>query len=101
MNWDNVRCAKCGTVNQYTIIVKNSQQTCYCAKCGKFLGNKPKTEYQIKNLRMSFGQYKDTLICEVIDKKYLHWVLGNVKMSTALKQAIIEQINQLTNRKTQ
>lgn len=101
MNWNNIRCANCGAVNQYRIVVKNIQQKCYCGNCGKFLAHKPKTEYNIEKLRMPFGEYKDTLICYITDKTYLQWVLGNVRISATLKQAIIEQINQLTNRKTQ
>jgi len=87
MDWNNIVCPRCQSI-EYELTVKNMQQTCYCKKCGKFLGNKPKDNYDIANMIMPFGKFKGQKISEILDLRYLHWVLGNIKLSNGIKQAI-------------
>jgi uncharacterized protein (DUF3820 family) len=77
MDWNNVICKKCGLINDYTVTESGNQHVCKCNGCGHFLGNKPK-EYNYQTIRMPFGKYKDSLICDLEDVRYLEWVIDNV-----------------------
>lgn len=77
MNWDLVVCDKCGLVNDYRLEVKSNNQVCYCNGCDKFLGNKPKTDVDLKQIRMPNGKYKNEIIYLMTDLNYLRWYLEN------------------------
>jgi len=86
MDWNNVTCVKCGSINDYTIKEVSGQQVCNCG-CGHFLGNKPR-EYEYRLIRMPFGKYKDNLICDIEDLNYLKWAYENIKINGNVLKAI-------------
>lgn len=87
-NWKEVVCTSCGSINDYTITEKSNQRVCTCNGCGKFLGNKPKDNYDVKNQRMPFGKYQGEVIYQMIDLNYLRWVRDNCKLSGGVLAAI-------------
>jgi len=78
MNWNEVICSGCGLVENYKITQKGHQRVATCNGCGKFLGNKPKDEYNVKQIKMPFGKYQGQIISQVNDVEYFRWVLKNV-----------------------
>ena len=87
-NWKEVICTSCGSINDYTITEKSNQRVCTCNCCGKFLGNKPKDSYDVKNIRMPFGKYAGEIIYQMTDLNYLRWVKGNCNLSRGVLAAI-------------
>ena len=87
MDWANVICKNCGLVNDYQIKETNGQQVCTCNGCGTFLGNKPR-EYNYRSIVIPFGQYKDTLVSECEDLKYLNWMLDKTNPKGNLLRAL-------------
>lgn len=87
-DWNNLSCTSCGLINDYTITEKNNQRVCTCNGCGRFLGNKPKDEYDVKNIMMPFGKYKGQYIIQINDLNYLRWVLKNVTIKGGVLAAV-------------
>jgi len=91
MNWDNVICKKCGSINDYRTVVKSKQHTCWCNGCSAFLGNKPQ-DNNIDDITMPFGKWVGVRVVDV-DDKYLFWVYENIELKGALKAAIHKKLN--------
>ena len=87
MDWNNVVCKQCGLINDYSIKEVSGQQVCNCNGRGYFLGNKPR-EYDYRSIRMPFGKFKDCLICDIEDEKYLWWAYQNIKINGNVLRAI-------------
>lgn len=83
----DIICNNCGSINDYNIVVKSTQNTAYCNSCHKYIKNIP--QEQTEHLRMYFGKYKDKLITEITDEQYLDWVL---RTNTNLKDKYINAI---------
>lgn len=86
-------CKNCGSVNDYTTELKNGQNVATCSCCDRFIKNVP---YQPP--KFYFGKYKNQLISENIDLNYLEWFLHNTKPKANIKEAVIKQINIISDR---
>jgi len=92
-NWNELICSKCSLINDYTIIEKSNQLVCICNGCGNFLGNKPKDNYNLKNVRLPFGKYKGELVQQMTDLNYLRWLYDNTRLTGSLKASVKFKIN--------
>jgi hypothetical protein len=79
MDWNNVVCTNCGSVEDYTITRTANNDVCRCNGCDKFLGNKPRPMVSLDEVKMPFGKYKGLTIEHIsrIDKQYLQWFYDN------------------------
>jgi uncharacterized protein (DUF3820 family) len=102
MDWNNVVCNNCGSVEDYTITRTANNDVCRCNGCDKFLGNKPRPMVSLDQVRMPFGKYKDMTIEQIskIDKQYLEWFyekpLQQKKFSKSLNDAVFHYKNIIT-----
>ena len=95
MDWKNVVCGKCGSVNDYNETLKSNNLVCRCNVCDKFLGNKPQytdearayTTKYLYNLIMPFGKHKGKKLKEV-DDNYLLWMYENTTIPDIYRAAI-------------
>lgn len=93
MNWNEVTCYKCGSINDYKIEVKGGQNCCYCNGCNAWLGNKPKGINEgIDELCFPFGKYKGRPISECTDQSYLEWAVESVHFNERFIQAFAKRL---------
>jgi hypothetical protein len=76
-------CKKCGLIDDYFIVEKSGQQTCWCNGCTSFINNKMKDNF---SPIIYFGKFKGFHI-EDVPKYYLQWVLTQ-NFSASLKSKI-------------
>jgi uncharacterized protein (DUF3820 family) len=87
MDWENVICPKCGSINHYSETLTGNNNVCRCLDCGHFLGNKPRTE-NLNNITFPFGKYKGQHVLHCNDLNYMRWVNNNMKLTGSFKKAI-------------
>jgi hypothetical protein len=87
----DIVCNSCGLVNDYSVKPKSNQRCAYCNGCGRFIQNVPYT-----TPKFYIGKYKGKEVSEVGDLSYLTWYLENVRTTPAIKQAIINRKNEIT-----
>lgn len=86
---EDLKCPKCGTINDYYTELKANNNVARCGKCDTFIKNIP---YQTEQT-FFFGKYKGTKVKDVEDMGYLKWVLANTKQTEMMRKAISEQIS--------
>ena len=70
-------CEKCGLMNEFDIITKQTQHTAYCKGCGAYLKNIPQSD--MSKIACYWGKkYKGEKIANIEDHKYLRWCLENM-----------------------
>ena len=67
--------------------------TAWCNGCDSFIKNIPYAKKQI----MYFGKYKGMEISSINERGYLEWMIREVKLSAAQKEAAYNQLNTLTS----
>ncbi len=95
MDWKNLICGKCGSVNDYNENLVNGQNVCRCNGCGNYFGNKP-SDYIFEDVVIYFGKYSQSFVCEIEDSSYLVWLLIGDKIKGRLRLAVKEQLKILT-----
>lgn len=93
MDWENVICKKCYSINNYSVVEKNGNNICRCNDCDTFLGCKPHSPGGAK--KIYFGKYKGLLISEINDPGYLEWLIENANVKGSLLLAIENQLAEL------
>ena len=89
----DVVCKNCGSINDYTIIVKAHNQCAYCNGCEKYIKNIPYAD----DIKIYFGKYKGKRIKEILDIGYLNWIIQNIDLKEGLKKEVLNQLNRLRN----
>ena len=91
-----ITCQNCGLINDFRIIKKNTQDTCWCNGCDSFIKNMP----QGKPPMLFFGKYKDRLIQSMTsyeEVNYLNWLIKQDFCKENLKSQIQAHLTVLTN----
>ena len=89
---EDIKCNKCGSVNDYYTELKANNNVARCNKCDSFIKNIPYEEPTFH-----FGKYKDKKVKEVEDMQYLKWALDKVKLSSSMRTAVTQQISSFEN----
>lgn len=84
---EDIKCGKCGAVNNYYTEVKANNNVARCSVCDAFIKN-------IAYAEPSFfvGKYKGKPIKEIEDMGYLKWALKEMKLSENMRKAISNRI---------
>lgn len=90
---EQIKCNKCGSIDDYYTELKSNNNVARCNQCDSFIKNIP---YQTEHV-FYFGKYKDKKVNEVEDIPYLQWVLKNTKPSKSMREAIEKQISSFAN----
>lgn len=85
-----IKCNKCGEINNYRTEMKNGQNVAHCNICGSFIKNIP---YQTP--KFYFGKYKGQLISDCQDLGYLQWMVTSGVVKANIKDAVIDQISKI------
>jgi len=89
----DVICLKCGVINEFYTLQKNTQLTAWCSVCKSYIKNIP----QGGEPTLHFGKYKDRTIASMIHKdevSYLHWLIkSEIKLTETLKETIKKHLN--------
>jgi formate dehydrogenase maturation protein FdhE len=83
---EDVKCLRCGTVNDYHTEESGPHLKAICNQCNQYI----KFVSQGKEPTLYFGKFKDRTIASLISEdeiKYLKWLLG-----TNIKQKLKDQI---------
>ena len=86
-----IKCNKCGEVNNYRTEMKNGQNVAHCIKCGSYIKNIP----YVKEHKFYFGKYKDKLISDCQDLEYLQWLITGKIVKANIREAVITQIEKI------
>lgn len=87
-----IQCNGCKSY-EYTTIKSGIHLRANCAKCGKYIKNLPQNNAIEK---IPFGKFKDTLISEITDLKYLVWIVQKLDVKGSLLVTIQERIKELS-----
>jgi len=88
---EQIVCRACGVVDDYRIIEKSNQKTCWCNSCDSWIKNIPYTEPSLW-----FGKFSGTPIKDIIDLSYLEWLINDaVVKSGRIRRSITERIEEL------
>lgn len=96
MDWKNVICPKCKSLNDYNETIVKTQNVCRCNVCSTYIGCKPYEEVdnpKILETELTFGKYKGEMIKDIDDDKYFWWMYENIRLKGDLKKAIHKTLN--------
>lgn len=86
----DIVCNKCGLVNDYRTIQKANNQVAYCNGCDSYIKNIP---HDVPKLYV--GKYKGIPIDQITDLNYLQWAVGTLRLTSAVKMAVLSRISTL------
>lgn len=92
---ENVECAKCGSVNNYSTLEQtftdgSTHIKATCKDCGKFIKWLPQSETKTY---IPFGKYRGKHTYQVTDTEYLQWlwkVVGDKRLANGIDKRIRE-----------
>jgi len=90
---EQIKCPKCGAIDQFYTELKANNNVARCSLCDTFIKNIP---YQTEQA-FYFGKYNGKKVSEVDDLGYLKWAVENTKPKPAMREAILKQISKVEN----
>lgn len=88
-----LKCLKCGAVNQFYTELKANNNVARCSMCDAFIKNIP----QGAEPTLFFGKYKGKKVSDIEDMPYLKWVISTTNPAETLRKAIQAQISIFEN----
>jgi len=87
---EDVKCNKCGLINDYRVEEKANNKVAYCNGCDAYIKNLP---YDVPKLYV--GRYKGIPIDTIEDLDYLKWAVGTLRLTSSVKMAVMSRISSL------
>jgi hypothetical protein len=84
-------CKHCGLVNDYKTRQNGKHLEAICNGCDKHIKFLPQAEPMLY-----IGKYKGIPIKDIEDLNYLQWVVGTLRMSESVRDAVQARIRQLS-----
>lgn len=85
-----IKCNKCGIINDYRTVEKSNNRVAYCNGCDSYIKNIP-----YDSPKLYVGKYKGIPIKEIDDLNYLKWAIKTLTISESVRSAITSQISHL------